>query len=59
MLTQKQLQEANELFNKGLLKIQDAVAFGLNDYILNCNDGRLTNIEKEVEGKWNSLSMEL
>ena len=47
MLTKKQLQEAKELFNKGLLKIQDALAFALNGYILNYNDGRLTSITKE------------
>ena len=48
MLTKKQLQEANELFNKGLLKIQDAVAFGLNGYVLNCNDGKVINIKKDA-----------
>ena len=48
-MTKKNLKEACDLFNKGLLKVQDAVAFCLNDYILNCNNGKVTSITKEVE----------
>lgn len=49
MLTKKNLKETTELFNRSVLKIQDAVAFGLNGYVLNCNDGKVSSIEKEVE----------
>ena len=48
MLTKEQLREAGELFNRGILKVQDAVAFGLNGYILNCNDGKVINIKKDA-----------
>ena len=47
MLKEENLKETSDLFNRGLLKIQDAIAFGLNGYILNCEDGKVTNITYE------------
>ena len=47
MLKEENLKVTSDLFNRGLLKIQDAIAFGLNGYILNCEDGKVTNIMYE------------
>lgn len=49
MYDKKQLKDACVLFNGGLLKIQDANSFALNNYALNCNGGKLTSITKEDE----------
>lgn len=47
MLTEKNLKETCELFNRGLLKVQDAIAFGLNSYALNCKAGKVLEITRE------------
>lgn len=49
MLSRKNSNEACDLFNAGILKVQDAIAFEINGYILNCNNGKVTGIEKEIE----------
>ena len=51
MSTKRNLKEICNLFNKGLLNLQDAVIFCKSGYILNCNDGKVTSITKEAEGK--------
>lgn len=49
MFTKSRLIEICNLLNAGFLKIQDAIVLGLNGYVLNCNDGKLTSITKEDE----------
>lgn len=38
-----------DLFNNGVLTLWDAVKFGLNDYFLICNAGKVIALSKEVE----------
>lgn len=38
-----------QLFNRGILTLNDAVKFGLNSYAVTCQAGKVISMSKEVE----------
>lgn len=49
MNQQETFETICKLFNDGILKIQDAINFSINNYALNCKAGKVLTLEKESE----------
>ena len=48
MTSKKQLKEVCNLFNKGILKVEDAVSYGYCGYYLKCKNGKVLEIIPET-----------
>ena len=49
MQQKEKFQTICKLFNSGILTLKDAVKFGLNNYVLTCQSGKVISMSKEVE----------
>lgn len=49
MNQQETFETICKLFNDGILKIQDAINFSINNYALNCKAGKVLTLEKGSE----------